>query len=278
MLITGSGRSAAVGVTVAVQRPCGPDQSASGQDLAMTLMGHDHLDLLLSAALEYQVPLPASTRASFSPLVPVTVRASAVGAILHAHNAAACGRDVDRSGYTFTAVSGVDPVAVIKAAHAMAQVCSGDPHWAGSAADQFLCDLLQAATIRIHGYTEAAWEWRRPPTRLGPAFGCALSWRPDIPGLTWTTPDHLSPQMWRSARHVLLTLDAAEVLDALEPRDQVIVVAGESAPTASQWHALSALTTGDPVIAWWPIAREWLASQLPELPWTKPAQTDGADT
>lgn len=35
---------------------------------------------------------------------------------------------------------------------------------------------------------------------------------------------------------------------------------------------------GDPVIAWWPIAREWLASQLPELPWTKPAQTDGADT
>jgi hypothetical protein len=242
----------------------------------MTLMGKDHLDLLLSAALDYQVPLPASTRAAFSQLVPITVIASEVGATLTTHNAAAQGHNPGRR-YTFTAVTEIEPVAVIKAAHAMMAVCRADPHWDTSASAQFLTDLVHAATVRIHGYDTAEWEWHRPPARLGASIGCATTWQPPLPSMTWIPPDQLTRQAWRSARRVVLTAEATEQLPTdLEPRTHVIVLVGETSPTARQWEAAARLCADAPVIAWWPAARDWLSAQMPELPWSEFADGVGA--
>lgn len=246
----------------------------------MTLLGSDHLDLLLSAALEYGVPLPASTRSAFSQLVPVAVLASEAGRLLAGHNAAAQrvqGHDVPDRGYAFTVVGDVDPVAAVKAAHAMATVCRADPEWVGSPAAAFVEAIAQAATVRVAGYAEAPWEWRRPPARFGPVLGVAVGWRPEIPGLEWSRPVAVAETAWRSARQVLVTAaGAVELSPVLEPREQVIVVLGESSPSWREWEAIGRICSGDPLLVFWPTGRPWLVAQLPELPWGAAVPGEGA--
>lgn len=266
MLITTSVRRAALGVMVLLDHRCGPDQSASGQDLAMTLLGTDHLDLLLSAALEWAIPLPPSPRVALSRLHPSAVIASAAGTMLRQSNAAADGQSEAVADYTFTPVLDIDPLHVVKAARAMAYRCQGDPRWHGGAGERFLTQLGDAALARI----DTPWEWRRPAPRFGAVAGIAAGWKPEIPGLQWLSPADAG-RVWRSARHLLVTAEAMELLDPqLVPRELVLLI-GSQAPSPTAWRVMEQISCGQRV-AFWPVARAWLVDLLPELDWASTSE------
>lgn len=263
MLTTTNRRYAAIGIMVLSCNPCGSDQPAPRQDLAMTLMGNDHLDLLLSAALDWDVPLPPSPRAALSRLHPPAVLAGEAGTRLRQHNLAsltATGTLGAAGPYQFTPVADCDPVVVAKAAHAMSVACRADPRWAGSASQGLVDAIEDAALVRI----ETPWEWRRPSPRFGPAVGIGLAWRPDVPGLEWIEPSDAG-RFWRTAAHLVVAADAVDELPlGLEPRE-VILLIGAASPSARAWQVLGEVAQ-DPVVAWWPVARPWLSALLgPEL-------------
>ena len=264
-MITSGERSAALGVMVVVNHRRGPDQSASGRDLAMTLLGNDHLDLLLSAALEWAIPLPPSPRVALSRLHPPAVLASATGVMLRQHNAAADGQH-EAPEYTFTPVLDLDPVFIVKAVRAMVYRCQADPRWHGGAGQQFLRDLDDAAVARI----DRPWEWHRPAPRFGAVAGIAAGWKPEIPGLQWLSPADAG-RVWRSARHLLVTPEALEILDPqLVPRELVLLI-GSQAPSPTAWRVMEQISCGQRV-AFWPVARAWLVDLLPELDWASTSE------
>ena len=77
--------------------------------------------------------------------------------------------------------------------------------------------------------------------------------------------------VWRSARHLLVTPEALEILDPqLVPRELVLLI-GSQSPSPTAWRVMEQISCGQRV-AFWPVARAWLVDLLPELDWASTSE------
>lgn len=234
----------------------------------------DHVDLIVSAAAAWHV-LASKTQAAFAQaglethvLVATSTEA---GRLVRTENASAVewlaahgrGRLVDRADltpYTHRPVTHLDPVEVIKAAHAAQAACSPSPTWDGSAAQRLLAAVITAGAHRLEGYADAPWSWTRPQVRTGPAVGVAGPAHPDIEDLTWVSIDDLV-EHWSTAPVVVITPDVADQVPAdLAPRAGVFILVVDEHPNRV-WQALLALDL-QALVLFWPACRPWLQAQL----------------
>lgn len=238
-------------------------------------LSDDHIDLLVSAASAWHV-LTSRTTAAFvqgSPEHPIVVAtATEMGRLLRGENAAAVAwlseqgrtRLVDRAepaAYSHRPVDHLDPVEVIKAAHAAQVLCAPSPSWSTSSARRALAAVITAATHRLPGYADAPWSWTRPQHRSGPAVGIAVDERhPEIPGLTWITPEQ-AREHWAGAQVVVVTIGAAGRVPADLPRRSGIFVLANGESDDAVWEALTILDMQVLSLSW-PLCEPWLLEQL----------------
>lgn len=223
----------------------------------------DHIDLLLSAAVEYQL-LPDPAAAAVSRLQPLLTAAvvTDLGRQLqqaNRHALAQTGNAPAETPYWFAAVpvGDIAAIEIVKAVHAMDHLCQGSPGWAFSAAHQFLRDLERAATQRIPGYAEAAWQWSRKNLRTGPPIGVARGWKPaGVEGVRWVTATQARAQ-WDSAHLIVVTLDTVMALDGMPPRP-AIFLAVDREMTAEVWSKTEGLSFQPDRVLIFPTAIEWL--------------------
>ncbi len=237
------------------------------------LMSDDHLDLLGSAAISWVCLSETAQAFSQRPhqLRAVAGSATALGRQLRSENAAAvtassergCIRLVHRraaAAYTFRPVAHLEPVEVIKAAHAAQEWCASSPSWEGSASQRILSAIITAAIYRVDGYAAAPWSWTRPRRRAGRPVGVTIGDHPVIPGLTWVGPDELRAH-WERAPLVVVPVPAAgEIPPDLASRAGVFLLVQDEQPDAV-WNAVATLEMQE-ITLFWPICREWLADQL----------------
>lgn len=186
----------------------------------------DHIDLLLTAAIEFGVisTQPGTPR----PQQVLTVVAQRLGTGLFLRN-----QIVDSAGYRFRPVEGpLDVRDVLKACHA-AQFAYRDTRcWGGSAEQRVLDGIAKAAAMRIPGYELSPWVWQRP---VEEAIGYAppAGWRPeDLGGIEWLDSVDDFTARWGGARIVVLTAPALEDLPALPTRPRVFVLVGHDEAAA----------------------------------------------
>lgn len=239
------------------------------------LLTDDHIDLLVSAASSWHIlasrTLAAFARDSLEKHVLVAT-ATEAGRLLRAENTAAVqwlaergrSRLVDRAvlgSYTHRQVDHLDPVEVIKAAHAAQALCSPSPTWEGSATQRLLAAVITAATHRLQGYAEAPWSWSRPKRRGGHPVGVAVdAVHPAVPGLDWITLEQLR-EHWTTAPLVIVTASAAAKVPVDLPlRAGVFLLVVDEEPN-EVWEALAALEM-QALVLFWPTCRAWLLAQL----------------
>lgn len=234
----------------------------------------DHVDLLISAAAAWQV-LTSKTQAAFSQQglerLVLVATATEAGRLVRTENASAVewlasqgrGRLVERtdlSPYTHRPVNHLDPVEVIKAAHAAQAACQPSPTWDGSPAQRLLAAVVTAGTHRLQGYADAPWVWSRPHIRTGRAVGVAAGPHPEIQGLGWVSATELRDH-WETAPLVILTPEVVGQIPAdLPTRAGVFVLVVDEQPN-QVWEALTALELQS-LVLFWPTCRPWLQSQL----------------
>jgi hypothetical protein len=238
----------------------------------------DHIDLLITAAADWRL-LASPTTAAFAQSAlerhVIVASSTEAGRMLRAENTASVrwlsdhGRNrlVDRApagAYTHTRVETIDPVEVIKAAHSAQAACKDSPTWSSSPTARLMAALITAATHRLPGYADAPWFWTRPQLRSGTSIGVALthSTPPQVPGLTWVTPDQ-AREHWDEAPLVVIRCDAAAALPAdLPARSGVFVLSFDGQEDANLvWEAVSGLNM--PALALlWPSCQPWLQQQL----------------
>ncbi|MHA6513399.1 hypothetical protein [Tessaracoccus sp. Z1128] len=240
-----------------------------------TLLTDDHLDLLVTAAREWRVLIPRTMAAFNEGLLQehfVIGAANEVGNLIRQENTHALGwlaehgrtKLVDRhqpAPYRFQPVEHLDPVEVVKAAHAATSACEPSPSWAGSPVKRLIDAVLRAAILRIDGYAEAPWLWTRPLLRSGDPIGVALGdQHPTIPGLRWVEPQAIAAH-WEAAPVVIFTVPAAlEAPPALKPRAGVFVLS-DGDDQESVWNALVTLDM-QALVLLWPACEPWLLDQL----------------
>lgn len=215
------------------------------------VLSTDHVELLATAAMRWQVTLPDS-----SPIpAPFRLSADQTAALLLALHGMVT-ESVVPAGYVFSAVEWPQPpVQVLKAVHAYEHLCRNLAAWQGSVAQQLLAAVERAAMERLPGYSEAAWVWHRDAPQAGAVVGVALDWRPAVAGLTWFGPE-IDPAVWSSARAVVVTAEAWNALGSLENRAAVYVLIDEGGivpaePLLSVIDAAYWLT--------WPLCESFLA-------------------
>lgn len=235
----------------------------------------DHIDLLVTAATAWHV-LASHTMAAFTASALehhlLVATPTVAGRQVRAENTAAIqwaaeqgrSRLVDRAvpgPYSYRPVDHLDPVEVIKAAHAAQRACSPSPTWAGSTAQRLLTGVITAATHRLPGYADAPWHWTRPQHRAGTPVGVTLDpTHPEVPGLHWVTPESLHDH-WEDAPLVVITPSAAAHLPASLPaRTGVFLLAVEEKPN-EVWQAVTALDM-PALVLFWPACARWLMAQL----------------
>jgi hypothetical protein len=187
------------------------------------VLSTDHVELLATAAVRWQVTLPES-----SPVpAPFRLSADQTAALLLALHGMVTDSAVPAS-YAFAAVDWPQPpVQVLKAVHAYEHLCRNLAAWDGSVAQQLLAAVERAAMERLPGYSEAAWVWHREGSQTHPVVGVALDWRPAVAGLTWLEPD-IDPAVWSAARAVVVTSQAWSSLPlTLKGREDIYVLLNE---------------------------------------------------
>ncbi len=196
---------------------------------ASPLLSADHFDLIATAALRYRVLTapPAACFAGARASV-VGVNAAIAGRILHQENVAAAlasGRLDPQAivgDYDFRPVEEpLDPVEVVKACHALEDLCRDRTGWEETVACRLVGLIARAATERIPGYTAAPWRWHRS-SRCGAPIGYGGAWRPEVPGLEWVDVAELTRQ-WATARVVVITTDVMPDLPAGLPRRPAVI-------------------------------------------------------
>lgn len=245
--------------------------SSNGPTCALT---DDHLDLLVSAAAAWHV-LTSKTHAAFAQaglethVLGATV--TEAGRLLRTENGSAIewltvrgrGRLVDRvdlTPYTHRPVTHLEPVEVIKAAHAAQTACRPSPTWDGSPAQRLLAAVVTAAAHRLEGYADAPWSWTRPQVRTGPAVGVSGAAHPDIEHLIWVSIEQLA-EHWSTAPVIIITPDVADqVPPDLTSRAGVFLLAVDEHPN-QVWQALTALDL-QALVLFWPACEPWLHAQL----------------
>jgi len=236
------------------------------------ILGSDHLDLLVTAALRWRI-LTSRTAAAFSQAEShlVVATGTEAGRLVQQENLAAVrwlsdrgrGRLADRATpepYAFTEVEHLVPVEVIKACHAAEAMCSSSPGWSASTARRLLVAISTAASHRVDGYSIAPWQWTRPHRRSGPAVAVGAGWRPELPGVAWIEPEELV-ERWTDASLVVISTEVAATLPPdLPPRAGVFLLADRE-PQEDVWSAIVALDS-QALVLFWPACRPWLAEQV----------------
>lgn len=244
---------------------------------SISILSDDHLDLIVTAALDWRILVTRTMAAFASPLEQRLVASAAdeAGRLIREENLAAVavqaelgrGRLADRlavTGYGHRRVDQLVPVEVIKAVQAARAACGKSPTWSDSSACQLLEAVSTAATYRLPGYASAPWWWTRPQLRSGQPVGVTLDLDavPEVPGLLWVTPESVA-DFWEQAPVVVVLVSAASAVPAeLPSRAGVFVLLVEDdAASPEVWDALQALDM--PALALiWPVCRSWLLEQL----------------
>lgn len=239
-------------------------------------LSDDHLDLIMTAALQWRV-LPTSHQvASAVERRLAHTMANQVGHDILVENLASIAAVTDRgrarlagspdsgTSYSFTPVDQLVPVEVIKAVHAARDACRHSSSWEGGKAHRWLDAVLVAATYRLDGFSAAPWLWTRPQHRTGHSIGVALR-RADqlpIPGLVWVEPDELADH-WQHAALIIILVDAVSAVSAeLPARTGVFVLTDEHDHDPQRtWSALISLDM-EALSLFWPSCGPWLADQL----------------
>lgn len=237
-----------------------------------SVVGQDHLDLLVAAGFSYGlVTNQASAAFALGTNLFAARSANDIGRILQQQNQASldwlsrCGRlrladRGQRPPYVYAPVepSHIVPIEVLKACQAFEHACQQAPGWPASRAREYITALTAAAVRRLPGYADAPWLWTRPPSRSGPPIAYGASWRPSIEGLLWVDEPDLIEQ-WRTARLVVVTLEVASALPALPPRPDLLVLTRQEIPD-NAWPAVEALAPE--CIVFYPVAEPWLSERL----------------
>jgi hypothetical protein len=236
------------------------------------LIGADHLDLLVTAAIQYR-QLISPTTAAFSPAGSTRATAASpreAGQLLLEENLAAARWRVSRGRgrapvqlleYSFRPVlTPWTAVEVIKAVHAYQHDTADSPGWSGSAAHHLTGSIERAATQHLPGYAQALWTWRRPSGLVQPV-GLHGAWAPVVPQVRWSDVDDVLAG-WVHTPVVVVTLEALELLPAqLPPREGATFVLTQSGRLGShEWSLLEHVAGG--VLVELPRAAGWLAHQL----------------
>jgi hypothetical protein len=220
------------------------------------LIGADHLDLLVTAAIQYR-QLISPTTAAFSPAGSTRATAASpreAGQLLLEEN-------LQLLEYSFRPVlTPWTAVEVIKAVHAYQHDTADSPGWSGSAAHHLTGSIERAATQHLPGYAQAPWTWRRPSVLEQPV-GLHGAWAPVVPQVRWGDVDDVLTR-WMHTAVVVITLEALELLPAqLAPRGGPTFVLAQSSQLGShEWGLLERVAGG--VLVELPRAADWLAQQL----------------
>lgn len=224
------------------------------------LIPDDHLDLVVTAALEWKVLSgpPAATLAAPGTLT--SLDGTSAGVLIREQNHQSV-RIEQVATYTFREVTEpLIPVEVLKACHAISYACRNAPAWGTSVAHTLVTQTSWAAAVRMPGYSEAPWAWHRRRTSV--VLAVAQNWRPDLPDVDWVDPEGVTAARWRAAGHVVVTDEALVDLiprvddGELEPRPNVFAVTAAELPTLAAWAGVA-----DHVVHW-PECLPWLTTRL----------------
>lgn len=224
------------------------------------LIPDDHLDLVVTAALEWKVLSgpPAATLAAPGTLT--SLDGTSAGVLIREQNHQSVHVEA-LPPYMFREVNEpLIPVEVLKACHAISYACRNAPAWGSSVAHTLVTQTAWAAAVRMPGYSEAPWAWHRRRTSV--VLAVAQGWRPDLPDVEWVGPDDVTPAGWQGAGHVVVTDEALVALirrvdsGDLEPRPNVFAVTAADQPASAAWAGVA-----DHVVHW-PECLPWLTTRL----------------
>lgn len=212
----------------------------------------DTIDLIATAAIDFGVitARPGEQR----PQRLIRATAHRIGTALYMRN-----RHRHPSGYLFQPVeTSLDIRDVIKACHAAQFAFSDTKDWNGCVEQQVVEAVAKAASMRIPGYANSPWLWRRPQEN---AIAYASQWHPniDVDELRWVETTAELFTRWDSANLVFLAWDILTTLPALAPRPRVWTIApADNAPEATELAARFSLEGA----LMWPQARAWLEQRV----------------
>lgn len=244
-----------------------------------SVLSDDHLDLLVTAAVQWRV-LGSTTAAAFASATGpaeaqvLAITASQAGQLIRDQNREAIawlasqgrvrlGERRDLGDYTFDPVAVLNPIEVTKAVHAAQELCRSSPSWRDSRAHSLLEAIQGAATRRLPGYAAAPWLWERPSRhRRGPVGVCVGGDHPPIDEVEWVDVDQ-ARAVWDEAAVVLVSVPAAVLLPPDLPRRAGLHLVTTGEDEEQVWAAITALGNQTLVLNW-PICRQWLEELLTE--------------
>lgn len=226
----------------------------------MNFIPDDHLDLIVTAALEWKVLVGPPAAALSMPGSLTSLDGTRAGTLIRQMNTI-----VQHLGspaeYTYRPVPGpLIPVEVIKACHAAIHTCSRAPYWETSVAHTLLTKTAWAAAVRVPGYAEAPWIWTR--SRTSQTLAIAETWRPEPLAVNWSKTHSIEPETWASAAAVLVTEEALPAVSGLlaagqlAARPNVFAILPDPHLDPALWGGVA-----DHVLIW-PDCRPWLDVQL----------------
>lgn len=229
------------------------------------LLHHDHVDLIVTAALTWKVLIGPPAAALSMPGTLASLDGSRAGSLILEQNRAATratGRDV--GPYVFSAVE--EPlvaVEVLKACHAASHACRGSHAWETSVAQTLLVQTAWAAAVRMPGYADAPWSWRR--TRTREVLAIAHGWKPAPLDVEWVDMAEVTEDAWQRAALVIVAGEAVQQVGErlgageLSSRPNVFAISTGDHVAAATWN-------GDiDHILHWPECTDWLSDQLASL-------------
>jgi len=157
-------------------------------------------------------------------------------------------------------VVGVDPVQVVKSAHAYEAACRQDSGWMGSEAQLWLRRVEVAAVQQVPGYAAASWQWVRPVQPVLVLGVATPGQELPLPGVRWVVPEAVAA-LWSRAHLVLVTAGAARVLrqGPVLPARRGVYLLGEALDEEAA--VLSGFVSATVFVSW-PTGRAWLTDVL----------------